>query len=173
MTIRAGELPLALRLLAAPAGLLPLGSVLTHGLRALAQRRPDVFDRLGEFRKTRFVIAPTDLVLSFIVIPDGRSAVVTVGSWMTDGDVVVRAPILHLLGLLDGSLDGDALFFDRCLEVSGRTDALLALRNAVEAAELRPSDLLGLGGPLAGPLDRNLRALVAALQARFETSARV
>ena len=173
MTKRAGELPLPLRLLAAPAGLLPLGPVLTHGLRALARRRPDVFDRLGDFRRSRFVIAPTDLSLHFSVIPDGPSALVTVASRLMEGDVLIRAPILDLLGLLDGSLDGDALFFDRSLAVSGRTDALLALRNAVEAAELRPSDLLGIGGPVAGAVDRNLPVLVALLRARVEPAARV
>jgi predicted lipid carrier protein YhbT len=82
------------------------------------------------------------------VIPDGASSVVrvTTGSASAASDVVVRGPILALVGLLDGTFDGDALFFHRTLSISGRTEAVVALRNAIENAELRPSDFLGLAG---------------------------
>jgi len=46
-------------------------------------------------------------------------------------------------------LGRDAAFFHRTISVSGRTEAVVALRNAIEDAELRPSDLLGLRGTLA------------------------
>lgn len=171
MTASAGELPLALRLLAAPAGLLPLGPLLTNGLRSLARRKPELFERLGEHRRRHYVIAPTDLGLFFSVIPDGRSAEVAVSTRPVDGDVLVRGPILALVGILDGSLDGDALFFGRRIAVSGRTDALLALRNAMEDAELKPSDLLGMRGAAARAADRHIPAIVAALRERTATQA--
>ena len=127
---------------------LPLGPALTRSLRALARRRPGLFDRLGEFSRERFFIDPIDLAFSFIVVPDGEQACVTVtaGEQTDDCTVIIRGPILTLLALLDGTQDGDALFFNRVISISGRTEAVLALRNAIEDAELTPADMIGLSG---------------------------
>jgi len=144
------SLPGLIRLLPAfPAR--PFGPLLTQALRALARRRPEAFERLGEFSKARFLIDPTDLPFAFHVVPDGCDAVVRAAAKESTEafDVVIRGPILLLLGVLDGSLDGDALFFHRAIAVSGRTEAVVALRNAIEDAELQPSDLLGLHGAIA------------------------
>ena len=130
---------------------LPLGPILTMSLRALARRRPRLFERLGEHRSARFFVDPTDLAFAFTIVPDGERSVVRVvrkDENATSG-VVIRGPLLMLLGLLDGTLDGDALFFSRVISVSGSTEAVLALRNTIEDAELLPADLLGLSGPLA------------------------
>ena len=64
--------------------------------------------------------------------------------------------ILMLLGLLDGTFDGDALFFHRTVSVSGQTEAIVALRNAIEDAELTPADLLNLNGEAARLADRGI-----------------
>jgi predicted lipid carrier protein YhbT len=136
----------------------PLGPLLTASLRSLARRRPQAFERLGEHRTARFLIDPTDLPFAFSVVPDGQASLVraTGKSGTTPSDVVIRGPILMLLGILDGTLDGDALFFHRAVSVSGRTEAVVALRNALEDAELRPSDMLGLGGPLGRLADTGI-----------------
>ena len=145
------RLPAFARRLLPPFTGLPLGPLLTMSLRSLARRRPGLFERLGEHRSARYLIDPTDLPFAFSVVPDGRASLVRVTgkSGATPCDVVIRGPILMLLGILDGTLDGDALFFHRTISVSGRTEAVVALRNAIEDAELRPSDLLGLRGTLA------------------------
>ena len=150
-----GELPYLFRLLATPAGVLPLGPVLTRSVRDLARRRPGLFERLGEHRRSSYFVDPTDLSFAFIIIPDGASGEVRmVGKEDTAAsDVIVRGPLLSLLGLLDGTFDGDALFFNRGLSIAGKTDALLALRNAIEDAELKPSDFLGLGGGVGSLAD--------------------
>ncbi|MFC5384543.1 SCP2 domain-containing protein [Aquamicrobium segne] len=144
------SLPGLVRLLPAFPGR-PLGPLLTQALRSLARRRPETFERLGEFSKARFLIDPSDLPFAFHVVPDGQAALVRTADRQStaDFDVTIRGPILLLLGILDGSLDGDALFFHRAITVSGRTEAVVALRNAIEDAELRPSDLLGLRGAVA------------------------
>lgn len=144
------RLPGLLRLVP-PIAALPAGVGLTLALRSLARRRPRLFDRLGEHRTERYLIDPVDLAFAFEVVPDGeRASVRVVGSGTApDAGVVIRGPLLALLGLLDGSLDGDALFFNRVISIGGRTEAVLALRNAIEDAELAPADLLGLRGPLA------------------------
>lgn len=153
----AASLPRLIRLLPAFPGW-PLGPLLTQALRSLARRRPEAFERLGEFSTARFLIDPTDLPFAFHVVPDGRKAVVRAAAKesTTPFDVVIRGPILLLLGILDGSLDGDALFFHRAISVSGRTEAVVALRNTIEDAELRPSDLLGLKGALARHCDSGI-----------------
>ncbi len=151
--MRDGEemsLPAFARRILPPFAGLPLRPFLTLSLRSLARRRPQIFERLGEHRHARYLIDPTDLPFAFCVVPDGTSAVVRVvfRSAETPCDVAIRGPILVLLGVLEGTLDGDALFFHRAISVTGKTEAVVALRNAIEDAELRPSDLLGLTGAL-------------------------
>jgi predicted lipid carrier protein YhbT len=151
------SLPAFARRVPAVAGL-PLGPLLTMSLRSLARRRPAVFERLGDFRQAHYLIDPVDLPFAFVVVPDGPAARVNVvrRGALPPSDVVVRGPILMLLGLLDGTFDGDALFFHRAISVTGRTDAVVALRNAIEDAELRPSDLLDLRGELGRIADRGI-----------------
>lgn len=153
-----GELPPFVRSLFPGFGALPLGPLLTFSLRSLARRRPQLFDRLGEHRTATYRIDPRDLAFSFTIVPDGdRSVVRVVARQDTNAsDVVIKGPILMLLGLLDGTLDGDALFFHRIISVAGRTEAVVALRNAIEDAELRPSDLLGLRGVFARLADAGI-----------------
>lgn len=153
-----GELPAFVRVLFPTLGALPLGLLLTHSIRALTRRQPRLFDRLGEHRSACYFVDPSDLAFAFTVIPDGEKSLVRVVGKAAAGtaDVVIKGPLLMLLGLLDGTLDGDALFFHRIISVSGRTEAVVALRNAIDDAELRPADLLGLQGALARLADAGI-----------------
>lgn len=168
-----GELPALFRRLFPSFTGLPLGPLLTLSLRSLARRRPQLFDRLGEHRSASYRIDPTDLAFSFIVVPDGKMALVRVVGRddPATSDVTIKGPILMLLGLLDGTLDGDALFFHRVISVSGRTEAVVALRNAIEDAELLPSDLLGLRGTLARLADAGVLGGLSAARHLAERSA--
>jgi len=158
------HLPALVRHLLPPISATPLGPLLTLSLRALARRRPGLFERLGEHRSTRFLIDPTDLSFAFSVVPDGIGSVVRVtrNPGSAPCDVVIRGPLLMLLGILDGTLDGDALFFHRAITINGKTEAVVALRNAIEDAELRPSDLLGLNGMLARLADAGVTGSLSA-----------
>jgi len=160
------SLPRSIRRLLPPFSGAPLGPALTLSLRSLARRRPGLFERLGEFRTARFLIDPTDLPFAFCVVPDGASSMVraTGKSGSAPSDVVIRGPLLTLLGILDGSLDGDAVFFHRAISISGKTEAVLALRNAIEDAELQPSDLLGLRGNLARLANAGILGSLAAVR---------
>lgn len=157
-----GNLPHIFRMLSRSARYAPAGAALTKGLRRLAGRRPEVFDRLGEFRNATFLIAPSDLDVAFRLVADGeRASVETIAAGAEPVcDVTVRGPLLALLGLLDGTLDGDALFFDRTISVSGRTDALLALRNALEDAELTPAEVAGVPERLTSLANRSAYAAI-------------
>ena len=44
----------------------------------------------------------------------------------------IAGSFLNLFDLIDGSLDGDALFFSRELRITGDTEAVVALRNALD-----------------------------------------
>lgn len=54
--------------------------------------------------------------------------------------------------MIDGSLDGDALFFSRDLRVTGDTEAVVALRNALDDFEGSAFEsVVRSFGPLARP----------------------
>ncbi|MDJ0929856.1 SCP2 sterol-binding domain-containing protein [Breoghania sp.] len=161
---RMPELPHPARWLAAALLSWPLEMILTRTLHDLAERRPELFERLGDHSRCVFVVRPTDPDFAFFVVPHRWQGKVSLVRPETCGDVHIEGPLLGLLGLLDGTLDGDALFFNRVISVSGRTDALLALRNAIEEVELRPSNLLGVSGRPGEIADMAVLRALEALQ---------
>ena len=70
-------------------------------------------------------------------------------------DARIAGPLAALIGLVHGAYDGDALFFSRDLVIEGDTAAALAMRNAVDDAELDlASEVENLSGPFARPLHK-------------------
>ncbi|MFZ5671004.1 MAG: ubiquinone anaerobic biosynthesis accessory factor UbiT [Pseudomonadota bacterium] len=135
------------------AGRAPVEAALTGALRRLARRRPEVFDRLGEACGAKFVIAPRELPVAFELIPDREAGGVKVRPRRdAGGAVVVRGRLAVLLQLFHGDRDADAAFFSREISVTGDTAAVMALHNALEAADLDMRDLaaLAVGGLLDG-----------------------
>lgn len=147
---------------AAPARLLrlaplaPLSLLLTQFTRRIAQQQPGLFRRLGQYGSARFVIDPTDLPLAILLEPRNGDPKVSVQRAPT-ADARIAGPLAALLGLVHGAYDGDALFFSRDLVIEGDTEAVLALRNAIDDAEL---DLAGEAQTIAGPLGRYVRQLI-------------
>lgn len=122
--------------------------------RAL-QQHPDLFDRLGNESNKRFCFAPTDLDFVFLVHPESKSIHTFRKASTPRADASVAGPMLTLLALLEGRIDGDAVFFSRSLSVTGDMEAMLALRNALDDCSFDlPSDLAGMAGPLAVPFQR-------------------
>jgi predicted lipid carrier protein YhbT len=148
-------------LLQVPVVLIPLP--LTEALANLAYQRvlakhPLLFDRLEGYRDRRFGFFPTDIPLAFFAKPsNGRIEVRRKPFARDDVDVSVEAPFSVLLELLQGSADGDALFFSRDVQVEGDMEALLALRNSLDAACV---DLVGDVLATVGPLAPMLRAVL-------------
>ncbi|MES2724534.1 MAG: SCP2 sterol-binding domain-containing protein [Pseudomonadota bacterium] len=126
----------------------PAEWVLSAALRRLARRRPEVFERLGAFGEAAFLIVPDGSPVAFRLAPQGASAGVQVRRRDDRSPSVARieGPLDALLGLFDGSLDADSAFFSRAIRVSGDIEAVMALHNTLEAAELTLADLLGLSG---------------------------
>lgn len=140
----------------------PVELALTAALRRAGRLRPDIFERLDGIGDGAFLIAPSELPVAFRLTPRVRTGSVRVVRRDDPGPFLARisGPLMELLGLFDGSLDADAAFFSRRIDVAGDTGAVVALHNALEAADLSMADLLGLpsrGRVLAG---RGLAALL-------------
>jgi predicted lipid carrier protein YhbT len=100
----------------------------------VAKHQPDVFLRLGPHASKSFAIDPTDLPFLLVLKPRPDSP--SLSAWRRNEAPYSHARIagtfLDLFDLIDGSLDGDALFFSRKLRVTGDTEAVVALRNALD-----------------------------------------
>lgn len=124
-------------------------TLLSRLVAVTTERHPRLFDRLGAFAGFRYLIDPTDLPFVLILHPaatEGRLRVLPRDT-TEPRDARIGGPLAALLGLVHGSYDGDALFFSRDLVIEGDTEAVLALRNAIDDAEIDLSEeaLHGLG----------------------------
>ena len=131
---------------------------LNAAMAAIARRHPTMFERLQDLDDPRFLIDPVDLPFFFVLRPNPSGPSLRAVRFSPDESEVtalIRGPLLTLIDLLNGRIDGDAMFFSRDLEIEGDTEAVVALRNAVDGAEIDLlGDLLSPLGPLAGPARR-------------------
>jgi predicted lipid carrier protein YhbT len=140
-----------------------LTMALTALTRSVAARHPSLFRRLGPYASAHFVLDPTDLPIVICLYPDATKPHVTLHLTAQQGDTKIAGRLSALLGLVHGAFDGDALFFSRDLVIEGNTEAVLALRNAIDDAELDiGAELQALSGPFASLI----RRLIAVAQAR-------
>ena len=93
---------------------------------------------------------PLDLPILFLVRPADPVPVSCLRRpTACNRDARIAGPIAALLAMINGALDGDALFFSREIVIEGGTDAVLAMRNAIDAAEIDlVSEMTALWGPL-------------------------
>ncbi|MGQ0683469.1 ubiquinone anaerobic biosynthesis accessory factor UbiT [Bradyrhizobium sp.] len=100
----------------------------------VARKQPDIFLRLGPHAQKTFIIDPTDL--PFVLVLRPRPEAPALGACRRfeapPSHARIAGTFLNLFRLIDGSLDGDALFFSRDLRVTGDTEAVVALRNALD-----------------------------------------
>lgn len=148
-----GSLPWPIATFMSTLPLAPLEIAGNQVLRTALDCRPGMFSRLDVYSGKLFAIDPVDCPFVFLLEPRVENPSLRVRTSL-DGvswDARISAVMLVLLGLLDGTYDGDALFFTRDLVIEGDTAAVLALRNAIEDAELDPGLLLGAPN-LAAPI---------------------
>lgn len=112
------------------------------------------------------LVCPVDapLAVSMMVRADGT---LTSRLWRQadtpQADAVIRAPLATLWGLaFGGGLDGDGSFFNRDLLMEGNTALAMALRYALEEAELTPEDVLAGLAPVPAALARPLAGQIMA-----------
>lgn len=133
----------------------PLSLTLTQVAKRIARHHPGLFRRLGEHGHARFILDPTDLPFVLRLEPRGGAPRVIALRTAGQADARIAGPLSALIGLVHGAFDGDALFFSRDLVIEGDTAAALALRNAIDDAELDLCDEIGtMSGPFARPVRR-------------------
>ena len=138
-----------------------LQPALNVAVSVLRRRHPEVFERLAGNGDPVIVIDPIDLPFVFVLSAGSAAARLTAhaDAGEVEAAATIRGSLLTLVELLEGRLDGDALFFSRQLAVEGDMEAVVALRNAVDGAELDLAAVaLSLLGPLAGPAGLALEA---------------
>jgi predicted lipid carrier protein YhbT len=142
---RAGPRPAPLKnlfenvpgLLLAPVPLALLQPIFDRIAVHVAEARPQLFNRLGASAGKRFLIDPIDLPFVLLLTPKPERPHLTAHrrTENPEHDAAIAGKFFNLLDMIDGSLDGDALFFSRDLQVSGDTEAVVALRNALDDFE--------------------------------------
>lgn len=159
----------ALLRLPPPVPVLAAGSqVLTRLGRVMARRHPGLIARLGDEAGKRLLLDAEGLPvlillqaepLSLRLFPRGPAPV----SNLPASDAQIRGSLSAFLAMLHGESDGDALFFSGELAISGDTSAVLALRNALDDAEI---DLAAEFAALARAPEAVVRRLARAVGAR-------
>jgi len=139
-----------------------LQPALDAAMAAMVRRHPAVFERLAALDYPRFIIDPLDLPFRFLLITGPERPYLTLidDDSGQEAQAIVRGGLLMLIALLEGRIDGDALFFSRDLAIEGDTEAVVALRNAVDGEDIDLiADFLAPTGPLQRPLARLARGL--------------
>ncbi len=151
-----GRVPPILSQLLGALPLMPLELVARQLIAGAFTARPSIASRLADYAATTFAIDPVDCPFAFLITPGRGAPSVRLVRDLAGAthDARIAAPLMMLLGLLDGSYDGDALFFSRDLVIEGDTEAVLALRNAIENAELDPASVAGVPDALQAPFNR-------------------
>ncbi len=108
--------------------------ILSRVVRRIAVRHPSLFARLGPHQTTDFLIDPVELPFALHLRPDPEALVFRAvpRDAAPHTGAAIRGRFLLLLELVDAEQDGDAAFFSRDLEVSGDTEAVVRLRNALD-----------------------------------------
>ncbi len=152
---------------------LPLHLLPTHPIAWFLQRtaaafcrlHPGVPERLSDYAGRRLYLDPGDLPIAFILTLTSdtpRITVVTEQASSTENlDASVRGTLANLTALLEGEVDGDALFFSRHLQITGDMELVLALRNALDDAQVDLREVIGETFGRAAPFGQT--ALNAAL----------
>lgn len=143
------------RRLLPPAPFFLLQPILRRIVRHVAAGNPSLFRRLGPHRSARFVIDARSLPFVLLLRPDPDNLLLQAHARDAEPehDARIAGRFLDLVGLLDGGADGDALFFSRDLDVSGNTEAVVCLRNALDDVDgsiaESVADLFGPPGRIA------------------------
>ena len=136
-----------------------LKPLLRRVVSGVATRHPELIDRLGQNASKRFLIDPKALPFVLLLVPDPKQPQLTAHDRTQDPehDVRICGNLLTLLRMIDGRSDGDALFFSRDLSITGDTEAIVALRNALDNMDTTLADDVAA---CFGVLSRPVRAML-------------
>lgn len=130
--------PPHLRPALAPPLPLPLVQMfLTRTAQKAAQRYEKIFARLAAHSQTTYLVDPTDLSFVISLKLDSQHPQIRAHRRqnLPPHQARITGTLRNLMRLIEGELDGDALFFSRALKVEGDTAAIVVLRNALDNME--------------------------------------
>lgn len=151
------------RSLLAPLPLFTMQPLLQRIVLHVIRQHPELFARIGVHKKKMFLIDPLNLPFVFLLQPDPVRPRLRARrrDYPVAPDARIAGTFLTLLDLVDGRLDGDALFFSRDLVVEGDTEAVVCLRNALDDLDGSIADdiaaCFGLPGYVALSVLRRIR----------------
>ncbi len=143
-----------------PMPLFVLQPVLRRIARRITREHAEVFARLGPHTQTGFVIDPVDFPFALFLRPEPQAPDFRAvrRAHLPAHEARISGSFLTLLRLIDADVDGDALFFSRDLVISGNTEAVVSLRNALDDVEGSiAADVAEMFGPLGRIALRKLR----------------
>lgn len=123
--------------------------------KIMQKKYPNVVQCLSEFESANLLIDPLDLPFSIMLSMQSDKLLLTqvTKNQPIQYDAKITAAFWKLTQLMEGKIDGDALFFSRGLAIEGNMEIVLALRNRLDAEQIDlRKDLLSIWGPLAKPL---------------------
>jgi len=136
------------------------GPALDRVVRRLAERHPRAFETLGRLRDARVLIDPVDQPAAIELLVGSEIRARIVEREGAEADARIRGPLASLMDLMEGRIDGDALFFRRELKIDGDTELVVAVRNAFDGDDMDLArDLASLLGPLEHAVDPTRRGL--------------
>lgn len=148
--------------LLAPMPLFLIQPLLRRIVRHTVKHRPELFSRLGVHRYKRYLIDPVNMPFALMLRPDPKNPELRACRRHNKPrhDARIAGTFLTLLDMVDGRLDGDALFFTRDLIIEGDTEAVVVLRNALDDLNGSVVDDIGtLFGPPARAMIAGLRRM--------------
>lgn len=147
-----------------PMHLLPYGPV-SMGLSALARRvlkaHPEILSRIDIYQTKGFLLDVTDLPFALHLDPARAAVRACPRGAAPPADARICGTLAGFLAMLHGVEDGDTLFFSGALQIEGDMSAVLALRNALDDAELDLSAEILRALPMLAP---PMRAVIAPLE---------
>lgn len=106
-------------------------------MRFVMLRHPALFARMGDSSGARILIAPLELPLSMLMTANNEHPGLRLyrRGHRPACDAMVSGQFLTLFSLIEGQIDGDAVFFTRELSITGDTEAIVRLRNCLDDLE--------------------------------------
>lgn len=127
------------RLFTAPMHILPLWPVsmaLSQLARNLLRTHPEILQRIDKYQNYHFELDITDLPFVLRLDPARAHLRAFRRGAAPASDARIAGSFAAFLAMLHGAEDGDTLYFSGALQIEGDTSAVLALRNALDDAEL-------------------------------------
>jgi predicted lipid carrier protein YhbT len=142
-----------------PPPLFLLQPLLTRIVHRIAGQYPELLERLGRHCGTRFLIDPTNMPFMLLLEPNPSNLVLRAchRTELPPHDARIAATFLDLLRLIDCGRDGDAMFFSRELDITGNTEAVVSLRNAIDNVD---GSIAATVAEMFGPPGRAVLALL-------------